>query len=246
MSLNRQSYSTNGNQTHCSYLQEELLHQGDWLRLIKVKYLDPRGKERSWEAVTRVSVPRGAEPDSVAAIAIYRRLLHYDVIVLVRQYRPAVNGYTIEFPAGFVEAGESSEQAALRELKEETGWHGEVTHMSSSIAADPTCTASMVKFATVKINGDATENKINKPQPRDGEFVDLIMLPVSELHDRLARLTKEGNVIDCRVEAFAIGLTMGMKFAKDAEIDTASNNQSSLPVDGSGVRTGLKAFKQQK
>ena len=58
-------------------------------------------------------------------------------------------------------------------------------------------------------------------------------------------LTNEGHVIDSRVEAFAIGLKMGLKFAKDAEIDAASTNQSSLPVDGSGVRTG-QVFKPLK
>ena len=47
-----------------------------------------------------MTTPKGGDTDSVASIAIYRRLLHYDVIVLVRQYRPAINGYTIEFPAG--------------------------------------------------------------------------------------------------------------------------------------------------
>jgi 8-oxo-dGTP pyrophosphatase MutT (NUDIX family) len=183
--------------------------------------------------------PAKGDTDAVAAIAIYRRLLHYDVIVLVRQYRPAINGYTIEFPAGLLESGETSEEAALRELKEETGWHGEVTHMSSRLSVDPTCSSSIVRYATVKINGDSFENQSN-PQPNKKEVVDLLMIPISELHDRLTRLNKEGHVIDSRVEAFAIGLKMGLKFAKDAEIDAASNNQSSLPVDGSCVRTGTK------
>lgn len=238
MNQARQNYS-NGYHPHCTYLSDELIHEGNWLRLSKVKYLDPNGKERSWESVARRDRMQGTDTDSVAAIAIYRRLLHYDVIVLVRQYRPAINGYTIEFPAGLLEAGETSEEAAERELKEETGWHGEITHMSERLAIDPACSSSIVRYATVKINGDSPENKINKPQPSEGEFVDLIMIPFSEVHERLGRLTKEGHVIDSRVEAFAIGMQMGLKFARDAEIDNVSNCQSSLPVDGSCVRTGF-------
>jgi len=42
-------------------------------------------------------------------------------IPLVRQYRPCVEDYTWEFPAGTLEEGEIPEQAARRELLEEVG-----------------------------------------------------------------------------------------------------------------------------
>lgn len=42
-------------------------------------------------------------------------------IPIVRQYRPCVEKYTWEFPAGTLEDGESPEEAARRELLEETG-----------------------------------------------------------------------------------------------------------------------------
>lgn len=42
-------------------------------------------------------------------------------IPIVSQYRPAVEAYTWEFPAGTVDAGEDPEHAAVRELAEETG-----------------------------------------------------------------------------------------------------------------------------
>ncbi|MBN2313787.1 MAG: NUDIX hydrolase [Sedimentisphaerales bacterium] len=43
-------------------------------------------------------------------------------MILVRQFRPALNQYTLEFPSGFINEGESPQEAARRELKEETGY----------------------------------------------------------------------------------------------------------------------------
>ncbi len=43
-------------------------------------------------------------------------------IVLIRQYRPVVKKYLLEFPAGTREPGESSQTCARRELIEETGY----------------------------------------------------------------------------------------------------------------------------
>lgn len=230
---------TNGYHRPCTFLNDEVLHEGNWLRFSEIKYLDPTGKERVWEAVARQTRTRGSDTDQVASIAIYRRMLHYDVMVLVRQYRPALNAYTVEFPAGLLELGETSEEAAVRELTEETGWHGEVTHISNKLAVDPGCSSAIIRYATVKINGDAAENLNSRALNSDGEFVDLLMIPVSEIHEHLNRLTKEGNLVDSRVEAFAIGLQMGLKFAKDAAKDAISTLQASLPLDGSSVRTGF-------
>jgi len=47
-------------------------------------------------------------------------------IVMVRQFRPARNQFSLELPAGFIDEGETPEVSARRELLEETGYGGGV------------------------------------------------------------------------------------------------------------------------
>ena len=72
-----------------------------------------------------------SQPDYVAILARTRSGL----IPIVRQYRPAVEAYTWELPAGLVEKGEDPEVACRRELKEETGLEAEsVTYLGGYYA----------------------------------------------------------------------------------------------------------------
>lgn len=57
-------------------------------------------------------------------------------VLLVGQYRPAVNAETIETPAGHVEEGQTPEEAARQELLEETGYHAGDMHLLGILHPD--------------------------------------------------------------------------------------------------------------
>ena len=57
-------------------------------------------------------------PDYVSVVA----LTPARELVMVRQYRPVVLRHTLELPSGHVERNEGPEEAARRELLEETGF----------------------------------------------------------------------------------------------------------------------------
>lgn len=52
-------------------------------------------------------------------------------VLLEKQFRAPAGKIVVEFPAGLVDAGETVEEAALRELREETGYVGEVVQEQS-------------------------------------------------------------------------------------------------------------------
>jgi ADP-ribose pyrophosphatase len=61
-------------------------------------------------------------------------------IPIVRQYRPALEAFTWELPAGLVDAGEDAAETCRRELKEETGLTARAIH---ALGAYAPCTARL-------------------------------------------------------------------------------------------------------
>jgi ADP-ribose pyrophosphatase len=56
--------------------------------------------------------------------------------ILVRQFRPAVDRFTWEWPGGHVEPGETPRQAAIKELREETGYEAEHMVLLGELTSD--------------------------------------------------------------------------------------------------------------
>ena len=65
--------------------------------------------------------------------------------MVIMQYRPPVAATCVEFPAGLIDEGETPEQAAVRELKEETGYEGKVCDMSAALSKQPGMTNAVMQ-----------------------------------------------------------------------------------------------------
>ncbi|KAM5234954.1 ADP-sugar pyrophosphatase isoform 1-T1 [Ctenodactylus gundi] len=159
----------------------------------------------TWETVKRTS-RKGQSADGVAVIPVLQRTLHYECIVLVKQFRPPVGRYCLEFPAGLIDEDESPEAAALRELEEETGYKGDIAECSSAVCLDPGLSNCTTHIVTVTINGDDAENVRPKPKPGE-QFVEVISLPKNDLLNRLDALVAEEHlIVDARVYSYALAL----------------------------------------
>ncbi|XP_075826547.1 ADP-sugar pyrophosphatase isoform X2 [Microtus pennsylvanicus] len=148
-------------------ISEELISEGKWVKFEKTTYVDPTGKTRTWETV-KLTTRKGKSADGVSIIPVLQRTLHYECIVLVKQFRPPMGGYCLEFPAGLIDDGESPEAAALRELEEETGYKGDVAECSPAVCMNPGLSNCTTHVVTVTINGDDAANVRPKPNPGKG------------------------------------------------------------------------------
>lgn len=101
-----------------------------WTLLKKITYADANGKQRTWESAERRTRPANSEIDGVGIVAILANKTGGPDIVLQKQYRPPIDKICIEVPAGLVDEGETAEGAAVRELREETGFVGKVSEPS--------------------------------------------------------------------------------------------------------------------
>ena len=98
-------------------LSRETIYEGKIVNLYRDRVLLPDGRE----AVREVC----QHPGAVAVLAVDE-----GDMLFVRQYRYPVGTELIEIPAGKLEKGENTEEAARRELREETGFRcAELVHL---------------------------------------------------------------------------------------------------------------------
>ncbi|KAL2274983.1 hypothetical protein FJTKL_02590 [Diaporthe vaccinii] len=182
-----------------------------WTRLVKIQYNDPRGRTRDWESAERSTRPKGSDIDGVGIVAILEKPTGPE-IVLQKQYRPPANQVVIEVPAGLVDGGETAEQAAVRELKEETGYVGKVTESSPLMWNDPGFCNTNLRMVHVSIDMSLPENQNLKPELEENEFIEVFYVPLRNLWEECKKLEAQGFGIDARVGTLAEGIELAKQF----------------------------------
>lgn len=101
-----------------------------WINKYHLHYTLPDGRPYTYEGVSRKGPERyeaalealgstGApDPDAVCIVP----LLPDGSVLLEREFRYPLNSWCVSLPAGLIDAGESLEEAVVRELSEETGY----------------------------------------------------------------------------------------------------------------------------
>ena len=106
-------------------------------------------------------------------------------IVIVNQYRFGVDKFTSEIPGGLIDEGENSEMAAVRELREETGYTGGEWIYLGSVEPNPAFHTNLCHHWLAR-----GVEKTVAPRLDPGEDIEVIRLSVEELR----KVVEEGNL----------------------------------------------------
>jgi ADP-ribose pyrophosphatase len=106
-------------------------------------------------------------------------------IVLVEQYRQAVQRASLEFPAGVVEEGEDAIRAGMRELEEETGYRAKTASVVAEFDPDPAIQANAIKLIVAR--GCAPDGQKHQD---DGEDVQVRVVSPDEVR----KLIRDGTI----------------------------------------------------
>jgi len=118
-------------------------------------------------------------------------------ILLVRQYRHAVDKELLELPAGSIDPGETPEEAATRELREETGYKpGKLEKLGGFYAAPGYCTEYLHFFR-------ASQLERSPLTAEDTDEIDLVPISAGEVPGLIA----SGQICDAKtIAGFRIAL----------------------------------------
>jgi 8-oxo-dGTP pyrophosphatase MutT (NUDIX family) len=145
-------------------------------------------------------------------------------MILVKQFRPPIGKYTIENPAGLIDGDESAEHAAIRELKEETGYVAhKIVHVSQESFGDLGASNSCSKIVHVNVDGDDPLNQNPQKHNDEGEFTEVVLVPLNQLFESLVEFQKKGYGIAAVLHAFAYGLHFAQQWTTDYSIPIPKN-----------------------
>jgi ADP-ribose pyrophosphatase len=172
---------------------KETVWEGRFIRTVLLEYKDKRGGQRKWEAVERLNCN--------GIVAIIPVTCDGDLL-LIRQFRPTMNCFVIEFPAGLNDKGEDLLTAAKRELVEETGYMSDTLYF---MAEGPISIGLSTEMLTVYIATDVrpAPQEMREKYPIDEtEDIELIKVPLSSAYETIEAYRKKGDLVDIKIYGF--------------------------------------------
>ncbi|MGL4990732.1 MAG: NUDIX hydrolase [Sarcina sp.] len=146
-----------------------------FLKMYELNLINKNDKEKKYFVASRRKEDELAcktknhnKADAVMIVPITKE----DELIILKQFRPAINDYIYEFPAGLVDEGEDIEQAAIRELYEETN----LKIVDSEIILKPSYTSVGMSDESVAVVKAIVEGDLSSENSEDDEEIEFIKI----------------------------------------------------------------------
>ncbi|HYP89202.1 MAG TPA: NUDIX hydrolase [Polyangiaceae bacterium] len=172
-------------------LESKLVVSERWLQLREDRVRLANGHE-----IERFHVIHGPDWASVLCVT------EASEVVLVRQYRHGIVKASLELPAGVIEPNETPEEAARRELLEETGFESDDWVSIQTVSTEPARHTTTAHFFCAR-----GARQTRPPAPEDTELLEMVKVPLAEL----GRLATDGSIVHgVHVGAILVALQRGL------------------------------------
>jgi ADP-ribose pyrophosphatase len=171
-------------------LSKETKWEGRFIRIVLITYRGRDGNKHVWEAVERIG-SRG--------VVVIVPVTKDNKLILIRQFRPTLDGYVIELPARLVEPEKDFLGTCHRELIEETGYDSvELSPLAEGVMSTG-ITSDVWKVVLARNAYEASDDLKRRYPPDPNEDIETFLVPVMDVAAELERLAQEGNYIDLRI-----------------------------------------------
>lgn len=212
-------------------ISSELIGKGDWVAIneVKYKYTNPETKEeklKTWEVIERTTVPKGEEIAGAQMIPI---LIDKDRrhLLTIKNYRAPVDRFVLEFPGGLLDKGETVEESAMRELKEETGYTAQRIYKSFIPFASygtPWFSSENAQTFILEVDVNHEDNKDLSKNLDPGEIIENVIIEdidnCEDLHKEIVRVIEENGVA---LSSDVMNFVNGFMVAKS--LSSSNNNK---------------------
>jgi 8-oxo-dGTP pyrophosphatase MutT (NUDIX family) len=169
---------------------EQVLHEQTWTLLKEKHYLDTGGRERRWTYIER--------RERREAAVIIATTQQSGSLVLIEQFRIPFETEVLEFPAGLIDPGETPEQAACRELAEETGYTGKVVHVGPGVSSTAGLSTEIVHMVYMLV----AEEPAVVPQHEGSERIRVFTLRPEEIGRFLSECEQGNRILDAKLYTY--------------------------------------------
>ena len=176
------------------YTKIHKLSDNKFLNLFKLDALTDTGRKFDYFFVSRrkaENIKILTNDMSAEGVVIYPILKKEpEKIVLIRQYRYPIGDFLYELPAGLIDAGETPEEAAVREMKEETGLDFEVYYGGDEACRRPFFMGAGFTDESCNAVFGYADGEIGRDDMEDTETIQVVIADKAEA----ARILREEKV----------------------------------------------------